>query len=101
MENINLGFYSIFVALLSFGITFVVSKSNRYKEYRLDVNSTLGITMGVQWLYVSVFLFVTPDLRDMALGFLVLKLLIPVLAIIPALLSLAFQIIHKIQAASR
>jgi hypothetical protein len=83
MENINLGFYTLAVSVISFGMAFYMASPKQSRHYNIPIDTIVCLIMGLQWIYVSLFMFLTPTLADMSLGILVGKLLIPVLAIIP------------------
>ena len=85
MENVNLVFFSIVISLVYLVLAIYYQKSKH--RYRIK-NSTyvlLCLIASAQWLYITFFLIGRHSLVDLSLGDLIVKLLLPNLAIIPAL----------------
>ena len=95
MENINLSIFSIVVSLVFLGLAIYYSKSKRRYFIGNSTYVLLCLITSAQWFYVSVFLFGNQNLDNLSLGNLVIKLLLPILIIIPALVVLIGELASK------
>jgi len=80
---------------MAFGIAIYMAKSRRTYDYGMPVDVIVLLTLGLQWIYVSIFLFLTPTLENMVLGILIGKLLLPALVVIPTVFLAVLAVIQK------